>query len=835
MLAAVATGSARAGGGSENVLLVVNADSVSSMTLANEYIHLRQVPACNVLYLHLGDLHDQSTIEVSTFRERILRPAFRTIDDRGLTPQIDYIVYSSDVPYAVNVEPDVKAKNLKPHQVITQTAATTGLTFLHRSVLARDPGKYLNLTVNRYARQAGKFNLDAVQLQRHLDTVRQQLRAKQYDKAQELLAELLRALPDNPEIQYTHACLLAGQDKSDDALAALRRAVNRGFNNAIRAENDILLASLREHEEFKPLLDRMKTVKPAAAGTDDTFHTQPTLAFRSSQRWDDKNNPTFQPTGEVYMLSTMLAWTSGRGVSIRQALDVLRRSAAVDGTQPRGTFYFMVNSDVRSTTRKWGFASAAARLKEMGHQAELVEGVLPKDRKDIVGLMAGSANFNFAQSGGRILPGAICEHLTSFGGQLSDGSGQTLCTEFLQHGASGTSGTVTEPYALQTKFPSPFIHVHYARGCSLAEAFYQSVQGPYQLIILGDPLCQPWASIPVVTFDGVEAGETVSGTITIKPATMDASDKIAQWQLFANGKGMAACAPGGTLRLDTLLLPDGLNELRVVCIRDGAIMTQGRTIVSVNVANTQASRGEAALADKRVTFGQSTALAAQAKGAKKIRVTSNGMEIGTIDGDSGTLTVDSAKLGMGKLRLLCEAILTDRPTLKPTERVLLPPLELQVDEPAVGGGVSDEMARRLDQQAKTAADAAESPHGFAMTLGDKTFPVTTSMRDNNWLVANGAVRDKPFALAGYVKVTEAELYQLQVFFIGELSVEVDGQPLACQHSDRGWRHFPVALKPGWHSLKLTATSPNAPAMTLNFGAKGAPRLTAERIVRLPEK
>ena len=61
-------------------------------------------------------------------------------------------------------------------------------------------------------------------------------------------------------------------------------------------------------------------------------------------------------------------------------------------------------------------------------------------------------------------------------------------TDWISAGAAGTSGTVTEPYAMQQKFPMPFIHVHYAKGCSLAEAFYQSLMGPYQLLVLGDPL-----------------------------------------------------------------------------------------------------------------------------------------------------------------------------------------------------------------------------------------------------------------------------------------------------------------------------------------------------------
>ena len=85
---------------------------------------------------------------------------------------------------------------------------------------------------------------------------------------------------------------------------------------------------------------------------------------------------------------------------------------------------------------------------------------------------------------------------------MSEGAGQTPLSEFLRYGAAGSSGTVTEPFAIAEKFPSPMIQVHYARGCTLAEAFYQSVHGPYQLLIVGDPLCRPWADIPQVSVAG---------------------------------------------------------------------------------------------------------------------------------------------------------------------------------------------------------------------------------------------------------------------------------------------------------------------------------------------
>ena len=124
-------------------------------------------------------------------------------------------------------------------------------------------------------------------------------------------------------------------------------------------------------------------------------------------------------------------------------------------------------------------------------------------------------------------------------------AGQTPLSEFLRYGAAGASGTVTEPYAIPDKFPSPMIQVHYARGCTLAEAFYQSVYGPYQLLIVGDPLCRPWAEIPQVSATGVEPGATVSGTLTLQPtATLAHGATVDHFELFVDGLRVGECKPG---------------------------------------------------------------------------------------------------------------------------------------------------------------------------------------------------------------------------------------------------------------------------------------------------
>ncbi|MBM4148545.1 MAG: hypothetical protein FJ224_05830 [Lentisphaerae bacterium] len=230
-----------------------------------------------------------------------------------------------------------------------------------------------------------------------------------------------------------------------------------------------------------------------------------TLPFRSSIAWDAEGKPGEGSDGAHYMLATMLGVTSGRGNSVRESIAALERAVAADGTCPTGTVYYMFNGDIRSRTREWGFAAAARLLEEAGVAAVVEKGVLPKNRADIAGAMVGTASFNFARSGSRVLPGAICEHLTSCGGVLTWSDFQTPLTEWLRHGAAGASGTVTEPLAVQAKFPDPFIHVHYARGATLAEAFYQSVAAPYQLLIVGDPLCRPWARVHVAATGRAEA------------------------------------------------------------------------------------------------------------------------------------------------------------------------------------------------------------------------------------------------------------------------------------------------------------------------------------------
>ncbi len=558
---------ALAGGGPEGVLLVVNPESANSLTIANHYARLRGIPANNIIYIPWPVKAETGDIE--TFRKKLLLPILHTIDRLRLGNQIDYVVYSSDFPWGIALDsdvrkfaemlqpttppqegkktedkPDAKKPDQKPPankpawpQQLTPVGSINSLTYLWQAVIAERPD-YFSLRINNYMR-----------------------------------------LPITEPEQMP----------------------SEGFrgNRFYRAEGEGIAAQ-----------------------------------------------------GHRYFLSTMLGVTTGRGNTLDEVLRYLERSAIADGTAPKGTIYFVQNGDIRSKVRQGLFPAMVESLKKLGVAGEIVEGTMPMNKKDVQGAVMGVADFNWKSSGSTILPGAICEHFTSFGGVMKSGAGQTPLSEFLRNGAAGASGTVTEPYAIPEKFPSPAIQVHYARGCTLAEAFYQSVYGPYQLLIVGDPLCRPWAKIPKIKVAGLETDATVRGELSLTPsATTSEKKPVARFDLFIDGLRAAECDPGEKLVFDTAKLSDGYHELRVVAIGPAPIESQGRWIVPMKTENhgrtIEATLANPALprADKPLT------IAARSPGSTAILVLQGSRVVGRVVGEAGQIEIPPNTLGAGPVLL----------------------------------------------------------------------------------------------------------------------------------------------------------------------------------------
>lgn len=541
----------RAGGGPENVLLVVNSRRPDSLTIANHYAALRQIPSTNIVYLDWKGSTDVITVDY--LRQHLLEPLFREIESRRLTSQIDYIVYSSGFPYAVQFAGDF------PQKTPVQTGdhgSLNGMTYLHQLVRRRDTS---------YALGPGS------------------MRSNFY-----------------------------------------------------------------------------------AGGA--------TRGFKSQYGWDPTGRRA-DAQGMHYHLSMMLGYTDGRGNSLDEVLAYLQRSATADATYPSGTIYLMrLEGQVRSSVRHDFFPVVATELRQLGVKAEIVPGALPFAKQDMMGAVLGLAQFEWARYECKIRPGAIVEHFTSFGGDMRKVGTQSPLTELLRHGAAGASGTIQEPFAILEKFPHPQMHVHYARGATLAEAFYQSVASPYQLMIVGDPLCRPWAKVPQIRVEGLEPNQTVSGTLIIRPEPAG-SVPVRFWRLFVDGRLIDEGQPGALFQLDTNKMADGYHELRLVGIEDSPIESQGRWIVPIQVDN-RGGQIEWAIQPLKASYRDQLRVLINSREAATLYIFHNRRQLAKFAGPSGDFAISASELGGGPVVLTAVAVGKD-----PGNRVFSKPITVQIENP----------------------------------------------------------------------------------------------------------------------------------------------------------
>jgi len=93
------------------------------------------------------------------------------------------------------------------------------------------------------------------------------------------------------------------------------------------------------------------------------------------------------------------------------------------------------------------------------------------------------------------LPGALADHLTSYGGILyNTPDSQMNALSWIGAGATASYGSTSEPYAYLEKFPDPRALLPvYAQGATAIEAYWKSVAWPQQGLFVGEPLAAPFA------------------------------------------------------------------------------------------------------------------------------------------------------------------------------------------------------------------------------------------------------------------------------------------------------------------------------------------------------
>jgi uncharacterized protein (TIGR03790 family) len=206
-------------------------------------------------------------------------------------------------------------------------------------------------------------------------------------------------------------------------------------------------------------------------------------------------NPLFDsqgwiPADTVGWLPAMLLPSQDEAL----ALAVMERGVRADGSRPSGTAYLVRTQDAARNVRAAGYADAEAVA---GARVRVLEESTPAQSMfpDAIAYFTGAERVAELHQI-HFRPGAAADHLTSTGGMLQGGT-QMSALEWLQQGATGSYGSVSEPCNHPGKFPSPEVFLdHYLSGEPLLEAYWKSVAMPGQGLFIGEPLARPYRADP---------------------------------------------------------------------------------------------------------------------------------------------------------------------------------------------------------------------------------------------------------------------------------------------------------------------------------------------------
>jgi len=282
---------------------------------------------------------------------------------------------------------------------------------------------------------------------------------------------------------------------------------------------------------------------------------------------------------EMPLPSMMLGVSGPRGNTVEEILECLRRGAASDGGMPEATVYFGKGRDIRSTCREWQYGTARRELFRLGVRSA-VAATPPRDADDIIGIFMGAANV--IPPRGRYLPGCIAEHLTS-ASAVFHSDHQTKLTAWIKTGATASAGAVTEPYSNWKKFPCAHVYVHYARGCTVLESFFQAIRCPLQILLVGEPLAAPWGPKAEVSIGGLGT-DPLAGTVALT-AEVSATNPVELYGRIVWLVDGRPAAEGRRFEWDTAGAPNGVHRVRAVACRTGFIRSQAFRELEIEVRN----------------------------------------------------------------------------------------------------------------------------------------------------------------------------------------------------------------------------------------------------------
>lgn len=185
--------------------------------------------------------------------------------------------------------------------------------------------------------------------------------------------------------------------------------------------------------------------------------------------------------------------------TLPEAEEIIARGLAADDTNPPGDGWFIRTTDSARSVRYSDFARTAQSFEPDSLTLTYVDNSdgsgsnLLTDTDDVMFYLTGLTSVDDIDTNS-FRPGALADHLTSYGGVLSDSNSQMPITAWLEGGATASYGTAVEPCNYTQKFPEAEVLVsRYFRGATAVEAYWKSVHWPGEGNFVGDPLARPWS------------------------------------------------------------------------------------------------------------------------------------------------------------------------------------------------------------------------------------------------------------------------------------------------------------------------------------------------------
>jgi uncharacterized protein (TIGR03790 family) len=234
----------------------------------------------------------------------------------------------------------------------------------------------------------------------------------------------------------------------------------------------------------RPYRAECMSITAAFAFGFDTRYCATGCQLTRLSRYFDSDSPL--PYGELGVRPAM----SLAAATLSEAKSLIDRGVRSDGTAPPGTAYLLYGGDPARDVRAMGYADAAMLARQRVRIAILNAREL-QNRPDVMFYFLGATRVSGLETI-HFLPGAVADHLTSYGGKLTDSS-QMSSLQWLEAGATASYGTVLEPCNFVTKFPSPALLMRrYLAGETVIEAYWKSVAMPGQGVFIGEPLAAPY-------------------------------------------------------------------------------------------------------------------------------------------------------------------------------------------------------------------------------------------------------------------------------------------------------------------------------------------------------